>query len=293
MPDGSAITQQSPNFSILLVGPFSSGKTRNSLTFPKCYVISFDSPGLDIVHEPENKEIAKNLVWYETIKNESEEELKKVFLESSKENTSIFGCLSHARELAKEGKIKTLILDGFTYLVDMRWQYINEFEETRSANTGNLDLQAMYKNLGLWLQRFVPSEVLTFTTRYNCHVIVTVHLKREARDIVEGSDKFKTRARRVSTESDIAPMIEGSYRNKIEGIFGAHIYLENRLQADGKTQYMAYCEKTIAFGTVVLAGNNYGLSPKLDITNKSFYDVLTSNINKGQSVPDVLTSNIA
>jgi len=286
MPSGEDLIKLIPKFSILLIGPFSSGKTRNALTFPQSYIISLDAAGLDIVHELENKELGKNVVWFEHIRNESEEDLKKVFLENGKpeERYSISGCLNHARGLAKEGKIKTVILDGFTYLVDMRWQYINEYEEARSSNTGNLDLQAMYKNLGLYLQRFVPSEMLTFTTRYNCNVIITCHLKREARDVVEGNEKLKMRARKLSTESDIAPMIEGSYRNKIEGLFGAHIYLDNRLDATGKQMFMAYCEKTVAFGTVVLAGNNYGLPAKLDITGKNFYEVLTNNINRPHAV---------
>lgn len=285
MPSGTELLTVIPRITSLLIGPFSSGKTRNAITFPKCYVVTCDPAGIDIVHEAENIELAKNVIWYETLRNASESDLKLLFKENatSSERQSIYGCLAHAKEMASKGEIETFVFDGFTYFVDMRWQYVCEYEEARSSASGNLDTQAMYRNLGLYMQRFVASDLLTLSTRSGLNLIVTCHLKRESREVIEGSEKTKSRAKKLVGESDIAPMLEGGFRNKIEGLFGAHIYLDNKLQSDGKIKYVAYCEKSIGFGTVVLAGNNYGLPPQLDVTNKSFYDVVMSNINGAKS----------
>lgn len=85
--------------------------------------------------------------------------------------------------------------------------------------------------------------------------------------MVQGSDKTG-RAGKINKMSDIAPMIEGGFRNKIEGLFGASIYLERKLTADGKMQYLAHCNIKQALGTVVEGKNRYGLPTTMDLTGK-------------------------
>lgn len=282
MPGVEEFRAKKPTSTVLINGYFGDGKTHAGMTYPRVYCTCFDPSGLDILYRKGNERLLNNLVHYEYIRNANEDELKKVFQENAKaeERYSIYGCIRHAEQMAKEGKIETLFLDGGTYLFDMRWQYINEYEEQKSGNTGNIDTQAMYRNLGLWSQRFVGSDLLTIATRYNLNVVMTCHLKREAKDAVQGSDKTPNRSRKVSLESDISPMIEGGFRSKIEGLFGASIYLDTKLDATGKQTKLAYCDTTFAYGTVVRAKNRYGLPAKLDITGKEFYAELMKNINQ-------------
>src|SRR6185295_2421903 len=109
-------------------------------------------------------------------------ELKQVFKESatSAERDSVYGCLAHARELAAKGEVETIVIDGFSYFVDVKWRQINEYEVAKSSTTGNVDSQAMYRNLGLYLHRFVASDLMTSATRNGLHVVLSTHLKRES-----------------------------------------------------------------------------------------------------------------
>lgn len=281
MPSSQEFKSKQPSFTLLLNAPFGSGKTYQAMTFPKVYAIGFDPSGLDILYQKGNEKLMSNLVWNEYIGNKSETELKEVFRENAKasERTSLYGCLAHCEELAKSGEAKTLLLDGFTYLVDSKWQHICEFEEQKSVSTGNIDTQAMYRNLGLYLFRLVASNILTMATRLNLNVVMTCHLKRESQDAVQGSDKTKNRARKVSLDSDISPQIEGGFRNKIEGLVGASLYLDKKIGMDNKSKYLAYCDKTLAWGTVINAKNRYGLPQVLELSNNNLYESLMKSVN--------------
>lgn len=274
MPDQSTFVQRRPAYTILLNGHFGSGKTLQALSFPKCYVISCDPAGLETIRQPRNKKFLDNLVWFEEMHNENEIDLKKLFRENAKptERESVYGCLAHARELAAAGEIETLVIDGLTYLCDAKWQAICEFEEVRSEKSGQRDTQAMYRNLGLSLQRFLASDLMTMSTRNGVNVILTCHLKRESEEQVQGA--AKNRARKVLLTSDIAPMIEGSTRNKIEGLVGGSLYLEKVLK-EGKLVYTAICDLTTAFGTVVPGKNRWGLPTRLQLNDQTLYEALT------------------
>jgi hypothetical protein len=63
-------------------------------------------------------------------------------------------------------------------------------------------------------------------------------------------------------------MIEGGFRNKVEGLFGASIYLERKLDANGKPQYLAHANIKSAFQSVVEGKNRFGLPQSFDITDK-------------------------
>lgn len=279
MPDRSAFLERKPALTLNISGYFGSGKTLQSLSFPKCYVISCDPAGLETVRQPSNAKFLANLAWYEELHIESKGELVGTFKENatSEQRDSIYGCLAHARELAAKGEIESLVIDGFTYFVDMKWRQINEYELAKSATTGNVDSQTMYRNLGLYLHRFVASDLMTMATRHKLNVILTTHLKRESEEAVQGNANIKNRAKKVMTNSDIAPMIEGGFRNKLSGLVGADLYLEKSLK-DGKVQYDVLCDLTRGYGTLVNAKNRMGLPARLDLTNKSLHEAIMNSL---------------
>jgi len=279
MPDRDAFLKRRPALTLNISGFFGTGKTLQSLSFPKCYVISCDPAGLETVRQPANARFLSNLVWYEELHNHSKEELKLMFTESAKadERGSIYGCLAHAKMMAESGDVETLVIDGFTYLVDMKWRQINEYEVAKSASTGNVDSQAMYRNLGLYLHRFVASDLMTMATRNQLNIILTTHLKRESEEQVQGNAAVKNRAKKVMTNSDIAPMIEGGFRNKLSGLVGADLYLEKTLK-DGKVQYDALCDMTRGYGGIVNAKNRFGLPARLDLTKQTLYQAIMDSL---------------
>lgn len=272
MPTRDEFIARRPALTANITAYFGAGKTLQAHSFPKCYTISCDPAGLETLRQPKNAPFLANLVEYEELQVGTKEELNEVFRSNAtaEQRRSIYGCLARARELAQQGAIETLIIDGFTYFADIKWRQINEYEVAKSASTGNIDTQAMYRNLGLYLHRFVASDLMTMATRHQLNVILTTHLKRESEETVQGNAKIANRAKKVMTNSDIAPMIEGGFRNKLAGLVGADLYLEKTIQ-DGKTQYVALCDITRGFGTTVNAKNRYGLPARLPLTDGSLY----------------------
>lgn len=279
MPDREGFLSKRPALTLNVSGYFGSGKTLQALSFPKCYVVSCDPAGLETLRQPRNAKFLANLVHYEELHVETKEELTKTFREAAKSNEreSIYGCLAHVKELAAAGEVESLVIDGFTYFVDLKWRQINEYEVAKSATTGNVDSQAMYRNLGLYLHRFVASDLMTMATRNGLNVILTTHLKRESEEAVQGNDKIKNRAKKVMTKSDIAPMIEGGFRNKLSGLVGGDLYLEKSLK-DGGIRYEAICDMAVGLGTVVYAKNRFGLPARLPLTDSSLYQAIMNSL---------------
>lgn len=279
MPTKDEFLQRRPALTLNISGYFGSGKSLQAHSFPKCYTISCDPAGLETLRQPKNARYLNNLVEYEELHNQSTDELKEMFRETAKsdERGSIYGCLARARELAADGLIETVVIDGFTYFVDMRWRQINAFEIAKSSNTGNVDTQAMYRNLGLYLHRFVASDLMTMASRNKLNIILTTHLKRESEEAVQGGSA-KNRARKVALNSDIAPMIEGGFRNKMEGLVGASIYLDKKL-VQGAVKYEAICDIATGLGTIVNAKNRYGLPARVELNEKqTLYDAIMNSL---------------
>lgn len=278
MPTREEFLQRRPSITAMINSYFGNGKTLQAHSFPRCYTISCDPAGLETLRQPKNRRFLDNLIEYDELHNENELELKRLFRETAKpdERDSIYGCLAHARELATQKAIDTVVMDGANYFVDMKWQQISEFEEVRSEKSGNRDTQAMYRNLGLYLQRFFASDLLTMATRNGVNVICTFHLKRESEETVQGGSA-KNRARKVALNSDIAPLIEGGFRARAEGLFGASIYLDKKI-VEGKAKYEAICDIATGMGTIVLAKNRYGLPARLDLTDKGLYDAIMNSL---------------
>lgn len=297
MPDANQFKQRRPKYTLLLNGLFGSGKTLQAHSFPKCYTLSVDPDGLEVLRQPKHAAFLNNLVWFEELNADGKNDLRALFNENAKaeDRTSLYGCLRHAAEMAKAGEVKTLVVDGGTYLVGMLWEKINE-EEKAKANGGDVDRWGVYRSLGIQLQRLFASTILTMATRAQLSVIVTFHLRRESEATLEGTTDKKTglkSARKLTLDSDLAIQIEGGFRNKIEGLFSGSLYLERKLKdieiGTGEEKrkrrvvdYKAICDLTTGFGTVVTAKSRYGLPARLDLNNQTLYEAL-SNVLAGKA----------
>lgn len=270
--------KKEPIFSFVLNAHFGGGKTHAACTFPKFYHISFITHDLDILYRKANSRLLANLVESDILSPSTDDDLRSA-LRSAKDKLGkrgvLFEYLDKADRLAKEGKIKTLIIDGFTYFSDLLWRLINIDEKIRSEKTGNIDTQAMYRNLGIYLTRFVARDLIPIAVRNRINLVICCHLKRESEETLEGG---RMRAGKVDKMSDIAPMIEGGFRNKIEGLVGASIYLDKKIEG-GKVVHIAYCDKTPGLQTIVNAKNRYGLPP---IIRDFSYDVLMKHMDLKQ-----------
>lgn len=279
MPTATEFLNSDPIYILLVNGPPDAGKTDLALTFPANYVIACDPVGLEFLKlkRPRSLALAKNLVHIEEFNSEQSSELKDAFKRTNKpeDRSSIYGILAHAKQLAQEGKIKTITLDGLTFFMQMKWAQI----KANPANESNKF--AAFEALSIFLNEFIRADFLTMATRLRLNVVMTCHIQRESDEAME---------KKTVKDSDIAPRIIGSFRNTIDGLPGAVIYLEHRVGKDAagnqSLNYWAYCQKTPAMQTIIQAKNKYGLPPKIDITNKSFYDILTTTARgNGQKSP--------
>lgn len=284
----SVNTEARPQYTVWLNGPAGSGKTRAALGFPKVLAITFDPTGLDIVYEPENEKIKENLVWYVPLNGLPLQTIFKVTEEPDEE--SLYGALALARSLSKEGKVETVLVDGFTYLANLKWDHICQDEQIETKK-GGLDTQKMYGRLSHYLNQFVLSNLLPLATRHNLNVIVTCHVQRESKQTVEGisnpgDPNYERTKRQVNLESDLNPQVVGGFRQTVEGLPSALIYLDHKVEADAEGKevlnYYAYCRKTFvkSLDSQVNAKNRYGLPTILKLTDKNFYRTLLSKLPK-------------
>ena len=276
-----------PAYSVWINGPAGSGKTRAALGFPKVMAITFDPTGLDIVHEPENANLRENLVWHCPMVAP----LSEMFAFTEKpDEDSLYGALALAREKAGKGEIETLLIDGFTYLANLKWDHICQ-DEAIETRKGGLDTQKMYGRLSTYLNQFVLSNLLKLATRDKLNVIVTCHVQRESKSTVEGVTNpgdpgFERSKRQVNLESDLNPQVLGGFRQTVDGLPSAVIYLDTQVEADkdGKEvlNYYAYCRKTFAkgFDSQLNAKNRYGLPTVLKLTNANLFKTLLSKLPK-------------
>ncbi len=284
MPSGAEFKANRAGLIVMLIGHFGTGKTLQALTFPDCYVISCDPAGVETVRDTVFED---NLVNVEYFLSENIKELKNMFQPTDKaeDRQSIYGCLTHARELIAAGKVKTVVIDGWTYLNDHRVAEIWECEPILT-DSNKLDTQQMYGKLSRSMQRFLISDLLPMATRQHVNVVITCHLQRLSEEQIKGPDdtgassyqRQLNRKRRKSVmahvNSDLAPRIEGGLREKIEGLVSASIYLDRRIDAARGIVYEAYCDLAVGMGSVVPGKNRFGMVPKIDITDGSLWNEL-------------------
>lgn len=304
MPSASDYLAQPPLFLILALGPPNSGKSDLAMTFPSVYVASFDPEGFAILKGKTEraKLLAKNLRYIETFNPHGEAASRRLYarskqltegkpghpatygpMDSSDCSTNLMGWLAHVAELGKAGEIQTVVLDGLNYLVSQKFNLCC-LDTKNFTREGTLDRFAVYRDLKNYLTQFMWSELLPLCTSYRLNLVVTCHVKRLSEEQIEGKKQGDKQVSvgKVVQDSDLAPIIDGGFRDEIDGKFGAVIYTEHKLKAKVAAramehQYLAYCNKSPGMETLLNAKNKYNLkSDVIDLTNKSFYEELVN-----------------
>lgn len=305
-------------------GPAGSGKTRLGMGFPDVLAITFDPTGLDVLKEPENTKLLDNLRWHCPLNGIPLQEVFQ-FNETAGEN-GIYPAIALAKKLGPRGdkKIKTVLVDGFTYLAQLKWTQICEAKGVDPTNKEQMDKKeadqrSWYDALGSYLDHLVLQNLLPLATRHDLNVVITCHVQRESDNTVKGIQMARTPTmqeqqaqtkRQVNLDSDLSAQVLGSFRQRIDGLPSATIYLEHKLDTANEDdvkakravksgneilRYFAYCKMTRSqsLDTVIKAKNRYGLGT-LNLTNGSFYKTLIKRIedsrNAAQSSTESTTS---
>ena len=279
-------------------GPAGSGKTRLGMGFPDVLAVTFDPTGLDVLKEPENVKLLDNLRWHVPLNGIPLQEVFQ-FSETPGEN-GIYPAIALAKKLGPHGerRIKTVLVDGFTYLTQLKWTQICEAKGVDPTNKEQMDKReadqrSWYDALGSYLDHLVLQNLLPLATRHDLNVVVTCHVQRESDNTVKGMQSSRNvelasaSKRLVNLDSDLSAQVLGSFRQRIDGLPSATIYLEHKLEAEGGKEvlkYYAYCRMTHSksLDTVVKAKNRYGLGT-LNLTNGSFYKTLVKKIEDSQN----------
>lgn len=276
MPDAAQFFAEPTRYLIVLAGEPGSGKTRAAVSFPAFYAICCDPRGLEILKSPENAEFRSNMVGYDYFALESKSDITALFKRNVKadDTVSIYGAIERVRELAKQGKVQSVIFDGLSYLADLM-----EIKTTQThGGATESDKWAYYRQLKNDLMEFVQSQMWTLT-RYGLHVLTTVHIQRESEE---------AQKKRADSQAEIQPRIAGGFRAALAGMPRAMIYLEARNRSENKpgkdgkppqtvhsVAYYAYCQRIkVGHMGIIPAKNSYGLPPVVNITGKSFFNVL-------------------
>lgn len=307
-------------FSIWVNGPEKSGKTRLAAGFPRVFAVTFDPTGLDVLREPENQHLLDNIV-YECPMNGRP--LREVFQFSEQPGEQgIYPAIALAKVMAAKGTVRTFLLDGFTYLAQLKWTQICEskgvvWTEKQEMDRKEADQRSWYDALGSYLDHLMLQNVFPLTSPpYNLNVVVTCHVQRESENQIKGQQVTRTPQqqeqaaagkRQVNLESDLSPQVLGSFRQRIGGMPSAHIYLEHKLvtaseddvkkgrakkEGEEFVDYYAYCKMTRSHSldTVIKAGNRYGLGT-LRLTGGSFYKTLALKVQQAQEIAAKPTEN--
>jgi len=289
---------------MLVNGMFGTGKSRFAATFPKAGWIVTEPQDLSVLREPGNEHLLANLVEYELcyVDGSATKVNWRQLVEEptltcplpplegqTAEGGLIYTALKPMFVGAREGRIETLVLDNLTYTAAAFMQYLEKYraqEPTFVGDSGKLDKRKMYGYLSAWLYRFLMTRVLNFPG----NVVVTCHLKSESK---EKMDKKKS-----NSDVEVVPNIEGGFRDKAEGLFGASIYLDRQVKPvkgeDGAikqvTRFRAYTQNCTAFDSKILAKNTYGLPPVMqDIS----YQSIVAHMAKAASQQAVKASEVA
>lgn len=213
---------------VLLCGEPGSGKTHFSASCPKVYYMGFSLGESDTFTV--RPDLRKNIVKVANLVPSNNEELKVMFGDMDKgvENGLVHKCLNEAKQLYKEGKVETLVVDTVTYLVDYVWQYICVYSEKKSYN-GELDTRGMYGDLNTKLSRLIGLQMMSFPGNLVC----TAHELLESEEAME---------KKTDKTTPVVANILGGFRNKIAGMLSLVMYLA-KIEKGGNYQYMARTNK--------------------------------------------------
>lgn len=233
------------------VGGAGSGKTHLACTFPKFYMIAT---------EPNN-----HWVWKLNPGLEKNKVVHKYFLPSKDTLKDMFNSVSkaieEAKQLYKDGKVETLIIDNGTYLMHNRWLWQNEYAK-KQTRTGEVDTRGMYGDLRSWGYKFFTLEVLSFPG----NIVVNFHEMQENEEALDKkTDKTIT----------IVPNIVGGLRNDMDGLFSNVFYLVKIKTKEGGYKFKCRTNK----GANKNAKNRFGLDEVLeDVSYQTIREAITKKI---------------
>jgi hypothetical protein len=272
MPNALDYLAQPPLFLILAMGPPNSGKSDLAMTFPACYVGSFDPGGFQILkNESERAQrLAKNLRYIENFNARGDSEMRRLYartkgalkpeeikpgkpqtfvpMDASDRSYNLMGWLAHIEETAQAKEIQTVVLDGFNYLVDQNEVLCRNDSKNMVTRTYDgvsrqvLDGRAAYMDLKNYLSQFMWSELLALCVRYHLNLIVTCHIIRLTEEAIGGVEEVKDNSGktvraatpgRVQQNSEIAAQITGKFKEAIEGKFANVLITEHVLVKRG------------------------------------------------------------
>lgn len=239
---------------VMNTGGFGTGKTTLAQTFPRWAYAMLEPNGILCVKQ--NPKLLENMVHYEEFIPSSTEDIRLMF-------ERLVAYTQRCRQEALEGKIQTFILDNATYLSEYRWEYVEKYEKTTSARTGNVDKMGMFGNLGDWMWKFVVKEVISIP----CHVVVNFHQQEEG-EMDEATGKMKKTGRIISDTM-------GRFRDRAPGLFNASLFLE-RQKFGGGWKFIARCIGPEGAGKP--AKNNLGLP---EVVEDISYEKIMSYLKKG------------
>lgn len=272
MPTKEEFLKKKPRISVIASGRFGAGKSTFALGFPRLYYIGTETHGLENLYRPENKNLVNNLVEYDFLIQEPGQDIKEI---CEFETGKAYQLMKKAHQLFKEGKIDSFGFDNYTFFAELMWKYVDKYHKQYSQKTGNLDTRAMY---GI-LTRLMSGLNLNYLLTFPGNLVVTCHLKQESEEKME---------KKKQKDVDVVPSVLGGLRDQIEGQFGASIYLDNVIdyivvsgKKERKVKYIAYCQKSQAFDSTILAKNVYGLPVVLENIS---YNKIIETINDGKNL---------
>ena len=272
MPDKDAFLKSKPKTSLMLCANFGEGKTTVAISFPKFFYIGFRQGGLEVLRQPKNEKYWNNLVRYEELVPETDEDLVDIHQpeKGSKDGqikNRLARLVKEATEMTKKGEVETLILDDSTDWVETKQKYVWKFREKKSDKTGNIDTMSMYGDL----KNLVSDDLDRIIMPYRKHgnLVFITHLVRE-------TDQTMQTAAIVDKTTNLNPDIVGAFRREIHRKFENVIFMESVVR-QGERKFVGYTQKQAAMGTIILAKNVLGLPPVIDNLT---YETLMANVNK-------------
>lgn len=236
-------------FKVCVIGGPGTGKTYFSATFKKFYS-ALTEPDSHYVWTT-NPELMKNCVGWDYFVPSSVGNTKEVWDRLRK-------AVLTAKELFKQGKIETLILDNLTYLSENLWNYYTEHDPTGLKD----DTRAQYGLLAREMYQFIVYSCLTFPGNF----VLTIH------EMMESDEAMQKKPDRTSP---VVANVLGSFRNKVEGLFPVVLFLDKKETNDPKHPYK-YIARTNKCDRRN-AKNRFNLPSKMEnICYDALYEAITN-----------------
>lgn len=270
MSDNKGFFEAKPKTSCLVCANFGEGKTSFMITFPKFFYIGCRQGGLEVIRQPKNQKYQGNLIRYEELVPENDDQLKEFFQPEKGSpqgqiKNRLAKLVAEATELAKKGEVETLLFDDTTDWVENFQKYVWKFREKTGKD--GVDTRGMYGDLKNLVSDDLDRILLPFRKYGN--LVMGVHLVRESQQTMDG-------AAIVDKTSNLNPDIVGSFRREIHRKFENILFMESTIK-QGERKFIGYTQKQSAMGTIILAKNVLGLPAVIE---NMTYETLMANVNK-------------